>query len=141
MTIKDTLKVDGQDAAWRTAGSQFVKMTRDPLVGLLTRHLGHGDSDEARAKIAAFLDTELGKALLAGVLSMALTAMPKTGSAIPERMAKELRIASMAGVGDELADVLMGPLREVISMYLQDGPSGLPAVTVKDVGFVEKVKG
>lgn len=115
------LAPDATDAAWRMAGSQFLKLAKEPLVALLSRHLG---PDEAlRAKIAAFLDTELGTALLSSVLSAGLSALPLPPNDVSQRLARELRIGGMARAGDALADVLMGPLRQVAAMYLQ----GLPA--------------
>lgn len=126
--IVNTLKSDATEAAWRTAGSQLVKATRDPLAALLQRHLGP-DDESLRVKIAAFLQTDVGTSLLAGMLSVGLTAMGQAGGEVPARLAKELRIRSMAGLGDSLSDVLMGPLREVISTYLQgtlEAPPGPP---------------
>ena len=127
LTIAQTLEVDAIASAWRLAGSQFVKLAKEPLVALLSRHLGP-DDDSMRARIAAFLDTELGTALLAGVLSAGLTAMPTppgSGAAsINGQLARELRVRSMAATGDLIADVLMGPLRQVAVMYLSGAPSG-----------------
>jgi hypothetical protein len=124
--LLETLKVDATDAAWRTAGSQFVKLARDPLVGVLCRHLGP-DDPALRARVAAFLQTELGGAMLSAVLSAGLTALPPTVGPVPERLARELRVRAMSGVGDTLADVLMGPLREVAALYLRDAPAPLDA--------------
>ena len=118
-----TLEVDASDAAWRLAGSQFVKLARDPLVALLSRHLAPGD-ESVRAKVAAFLETELGVSMLAAFLSMGLQAVPNTTNTdVPQKLARELRVRAMAGAGDVVADVLMGPLRQVMVMYLQGVPT------------------
>ena len=127
-SITKTLATDATEAAWRTAGSQFVKLAREPLVGLLTRHLAPGD-DAFRARLAAFLETELGTALLASMLSASLSAMPQTTGDVPQKLARELRVRAMADAGDVLADVLMGPLRQVMALYLQD-PQGAPQLGV-----------
>lgn len=127
---KTALKSDAHDAAWRTAGSQMVKLTRDPLVGLLSRHLGP-DDESLRKKIAEFLSTEVGTALVAALLSTALSVVPST-SEVPQRLARELRVKAMSDMGDLTADVLMGPLRQVIALYLQGVPeveeSSMPAL-------------
>lgn len=130
--ILDTVKADAIASAWRLAGSQFVKLAKEPLVATLSRHLGP-DDDSMRARIAAFLDTELGIALLSGVLSAGLSAMPtppnSQAASINGQLARELRVRSMAATGDLIADVLMGPLRQVAVMYLSgdsSGPMGLP---------------
>ena len=116
-----TLQTDAMDAAWRTAATQFVKLTREPLVAVLQRHLGPED-ESMRAKIAAFFDTEVGAALLSSLLSLGLAAMPGAAGEVPQRLSRELRVRAMANMGDLVADVLMGPLRQVMALYLQDMP-------------------
>lgn len=113
-----TLKTDATDAAWRTAGSQFIKLAREPLVALLSRHLGP-DDEALRGRIARFLETELGTAMLTALLSVGLSSLPSTGSPIPEKLARELRIRSMADTADVVADVIAEPLRKVMAAYLQ----------------------
>lgn len=130
------LSTDAADAAWRLAGSQFLKLAREPIVALLSRHLGP-DDDSIRGRVAEFLETELGAALLAGVLAAGLTAMPGQGAHAP-RLAQELRVRAMAGAGDVLADVVMGPLREVAVSYLQDQPVGF--VLARDPDVAEMMK-
>ena len=119
-TLVETAKTDATDAAWRMAGSQFTKLAKEPLVALLSRHISP-DDESLRGRVAAFLETELGAAILSGVLSAGLSAIPAVGphGQVVERLGRELRVKSMAGVGDSLADVLMGPLRQVAVMYLQ----------------------
>lgn len=123
--IMKTLQNDAVDAAWRTAASQFVKMTREPLVAVMSRHLGP-DDESMRKRIADFLNTEIGTALLTSVLSVGLAAMPGTAGETPQRLARELRVKAMTDMGDVVADVLMGPLRQVMAMYLQGVPANLP---------------
>ena len=121
-----SLEVDATDAAWRLAGSQFVKLAREPIVALLSRHLGP-DDPSLRARIAAFLDTELGASLLSGVLSLGLSAMPLPAGDVAHKLSRELRIRAMAGTSDVVADVLMGPLRQVAVTYLQGAGKTEPA--------------
>ncbi len=116
------LTPDATDAAWRIAGTQLVKLTREPLVAALSRNLGPGD-EALRARIAAFLDTELGTALVTAMLSLGLSAMPAMSlpgvgaNAVP-RLAQELRIKAMADAADFAADLFMGPLRESLAMLI-----------------------
>ncbi len=117
-----SLGPDATDAAWRIAGAQLVKLTREPLVAALSRNLGPGD-EALRARIAMFLDTELGTAMVTAVLSIALSAMPAIplpgagANAVP-RLAQELRVKAMADAADFAADLFMGPLRESLSMFI-----------------------
>lgn len=125
-----TLSLDAEAAAWRLAGSQFVKLARDPIVALLSRHLAPGD-ESLRARIAAFLGTELGASLLAAMLSAGLssaTFLPGANHEVTERLGRELRVRALAGTGDVLADVVMGPLREVMAGALSGTLSGVPQV-------------
>ncbi|MDP3278980.1 MAG: hypothetical protein Q8Q09_27555 [Deltaproteobacteria bacterium] len=124
--LLETLEHDAQDAAWRLAGSQFVKLMRDPLVGLLSRHLAPGD-ESMRGRIASFLDTELGTSLLSAMLSAALGSLPRAAGPVPDRLARELRVRAMTDAGDVVADLVMGPLRQVMALYLQD-PSFVGAI-------------
>lgn len=141
-SLVGVLRNDANDAAWRLAGSQFVKLTRDPLAGALTRHLGPGD-ESLRARIAAFLETELGTALLASLLSAGLSALPQGlgPGDVTDRLARELRVRAMAGAGDVMADVLMGPLREVMAMYLRGVPETEPGRTEGPPGLPEGTNG
>jgi hypothetical protein len=137
-TLK-TLEVDATDAAWRMAGSQFIKLAKEPIVALLSRHLGP-DDESMRAKIAAFLDTELGTALLSSLLSVGLSALPLPPNDVSQRLSRELRIAGMARAGDAVADVLMGPLRQVAVMYLQGVPTTSEPAALPGNASVEQLK-
>lgn len=133
--IITTLKTDATDAAWRTAGSQLVKATRDPLSALLCRHLGPED-DALRGKIGAFLQTELGSSMLSAFLSIGLSTMPETE--ITKKLSKELRIRAMAGTSDVMADVFMQPLREVMSTALRDVTPAIPTIPASSKTLTEQ---
>lgn len=123
---------DVLDAAWRTGTGQFVKLARDPLAALISRHLGPGD-ESLRGKIAAFLETELGTALVSALLSAGLSALPNGTSrmiglspAQLARLTQELRVKAMADAGDVVADLLMGPLRQLFVAMIASGGLNLP---------------
>ena len=120
-----TLAADADAAAWRVAGNQLVKLVKEPAVALLQRGLGGEGDDTLREKIARFLDTEIGVALFSALISTGLLVLP-TNDPIVKRLAQELRIKFMAGAGDVVADVFMGPLRQVAAMYLQGVPTETP---------------
>lgn len=111
---------DAAEAAWRTAGSQYVKAVKEPLVALIARHLGP-DDPSLRARIAGFVDSPVGEALLAALLSAGLGLVPGMGG-VPAKMSRELRVRAMAGGADLALDVLAAPLREVLALYLRDVP-------------------
>jgi len=116
------LAPDAADAAWRVAGAQLIKLTRAPLVAALARHLGPGD-EALRARLAAFLETELGTAVLTALVSAGLSAMPAlplpgVGAQAVPRLARELRVQAMADAADWTADLLAGPLREALATWI-----------------------
>lgn len=131
----EAAKADVQDAVWRTGGRQIVRLARDPAAATLARHLAPGD-DALRGKIAAFLLTPAGTAALTGFLALALSGVARTPVApqlaqTAEALARELRVQAMADGGDLLAELIMGPLREVMATVLRDTPAALPDVGVR----------
>lgn len=120
-TLWSGLEADARDAAWRVAGAQFLALVREPFAALLQRGVAPDDAG-FRARAAAFLETELGAALLAVVLSAALGALPEMGGT-PTRLARELRVRGLAGAGDALAELVTGPLRAVVAEQLRGAPT------------------
>lgn len=123
MSVLQQVSNEASDAAYRTAAKQLVKLVKEPLIAAIQRHLGPGD-DGVRAKIAAFLETDMGGFVIQTLIAASMSMVPNT---LPqqERLARELRVSSMADAGDMVADLLMGPLRDVISTYLKDVPHGI----------------
>ncbi len=117
--VLETVKSDGADAAWRVAGVQFVRLAREPLIAKLAERLSPGD-ESMRVKMAAFLATDAGEALVGMFLSLGLGMMPKSFGSVPERLAQELRVASMAGALDMVTEVVTKPLRELITSGILD---------------------
>lgn len=147
--MTDTLKNDGKEAAVRVAARQGTKLVVEPLAALLCRHMGD-DSPEFRAKVGRFLQTDLGRAIAMGAFSAGLSALPLEGNH-KDAIARELRVEAMAMLGDELAEVFIGPLREVTALYLKGFPQEeapleeLPSGEVlshasegQEIGVVEK---
>lgn len=122
------LKDDAADAGTRVMAKQFVKLAREPAVALLSRNLAP-DDEGMRAKVAAFLETEMGTAVMQMLLSSALMVVPESaaGGELASDISRELRVAFMADAGDMLAEVVVAPLREVMSKAL----AGTPAIRVE----------
>ena len=117
--VIDTVKSDSADAAWRVAGNQLVRLARDPLIAKLSENMAPGDP-ATRIKIAAFLSTEFGEAVLAGVLALGLEMAPKKLGIVPGRLAQELRVKAFAASFDVLAEMVTKPVRDLISSGLLD---------------------
>jgi len=116
---------DGVEAGYRLAGKQFTKLTKEPFIAAIAKSIDKSD-DSLRSKLAAFFDTDLGEAFFQSMLSLGLSALPKNLGQQPELLARELRVQAMTTVGDEVADLLMGPMRQVIMTYLST-----PSVTTQ----------
>jgi len=112
----EALKEDGQEAAYRLAGKQFTKLTRDAFVAAIAKQ---AQGDEAfRNRLASFFATDLGEAVLQSMLSLGLSTLPKNMGEHPQILSRELRVQAMTTVGDVAADLIMEPLRQVAVMYL-----------------------
>jgi hypothetical protein len=137
-----TMTSDATAAAWRIAGNQLIKLTKEPLVAALSRNLGPGD-DALRVRIAQFLDTELGTAIVAALVSAGLSALPSIAlpgvstNAVP-KLAQELRVKAMADAADFAADLLIGPLRESLALMILGANTQpeTPASLTSSDGFV-----
>jgi hypothetical protein len=114
------------EAATRAAGSQLLKLVRENACALLCRHLG-ADDPALRARVAAFLATDIGTAALAATLSLALTTLPAGAGDLPRVLARELRVRALGDTADVVADLLLEPLRAVSADFLR-GTAPLAAV-------------
>jgi hypothetical protein len=111
---------DGRKMATRMAGKQIVKAIQEPLVAALAAQLGPGD-EALKAKIALFLATDIGKALLGGLVSAGLSAANGTiikksdQMMICAELAEDMKIEAGAVAMDAVVDVIMGPARSIIT--------------------------
>lgn len=117
---------DSNAAAWRVASVQLVRLAKEPFLAILSKSLAPGD-DAFRERLRLLLDTEMGNALMSAILAIALTSagslgIPLAQGAQPEKLAHELRVSSMAITGDLLADLLVGPVMQVVTTYLRAVP-------------------
>lgn len=106
----------------RIVAKQIVVRTRPIIVDLLTKQFGKKDKSFG-AKLTMMLESPLGTAFHAMILSFLINAMPqKLRDKVPfvERVVEELRISSVADAGNMVADMVLGPLMELASMYFQN---------------------
>ena len=132
MKIADTLEGiadDTREASMRMMSSQLVKLTREPLVALLTRNLGLEDNESSRAKVAMFLKSPLGDAMVSGMLSMGVASLPVKND-IKQLVSRELRLRAMGTAMDEAVDLIMEPFRTVTAQLI----SGQTSIGLLDSG-------
>lgn len=107
-------EADLRQAKVRVAGRQLAKMTTVPLAMATGMNL----------------DNQVGQAVLQVGLSLALPhvqAGPRT-----EELSKEMRIDGMALLGDEIVDLIAGPLRQVLADMLSPKEHVPPAVPLQE---------
>jgi hypothetical protein len=118
---------EAKEALDRTLASQLGLMVRDSLVGLLGRSDG-----QLAASVAVLMKTSLGKSLTMGSLSLGLTLaeakMPASWHPNVARLGHELSVGALSLAGDELADLVTWPLREVMSTLLGSNPEEMVAL-------------
>ena len=120
---------DGKEAAKRLAGKQFVKLVREPLAAAIARGINPND-EGLRQRASEFLRSDLGEVFMGGFLSLGLEMAPSVSGGVNKEIARELRIEAMANGGDQLLDVVMGPLRAVVSSFVQgEIPAALEQVS------------
>ena len=61
---------------------------------------------------------------MSAVLSAGLSALPLPPNEATTRLARELRVASMARAGDAIANVITGPLLQAFTLFIQGGAPG-----------------
>lgn len=116
--IVNQLKGEGEEAAYRVAVRQMTKLLVEPLSAAIA---GPDATAETRNRIAEFLRSPMGMSFVQLAASAALTSstkFAKVDSDVVSRISKELRITAMAEGADAMAEVVMAPLRQVMSMYL-----------------------
>ena len=112
-TVKTQATKDAKEALYRTGAKKAVDASRALIVtGLKTKTKGN-----ARAKqIAAFLETDHGRAALSVILGNLPLVMPQLATD-PRftKLAAEMRVAGLQHVTDLLADELAGPVTAIFT--------------------------
>ncbi len=118
--IMDILKVDGEDAMYRIAGTQMTRGTKAALLKLLEQQ-GHG-SERVKA-ISEILDTEGGSAAIAMLLGMMLHYLPQINQdPRAQRLSKEFRVKGMEIAGNAVFDVAISSFLPVLLESLKTLP-------------------
>jgi hypothetical protein len=112
-TVKTQVTKDAKEALYRTGAKKAVDASRALIVtGLKSKTKGN-----ARAKqIAAFLETDHGRAALSVILGNLPLVMPQLATD-PRfmKLAAEMRVAGLQHVTDLLADELAGPVTAIFT--------------------------
>jgi len=115
---------EAQVAGVRIAANQLCTLVQAPLAKALAAKFAANPDEQGpmTANIVSFLQSDFGKALIAGVLAVGLTQLSTSGFQIPgipagsiASVARELRIMAMEVAGNEAIEIFAGPLREALA--------------------------
>lgn len=120
VSLMDLLKSDGEDAAYRVAGTQMTNGTKLALLKLLEKQ---GHSSESLKAISELLETEAGNAAIAFALGMLLHYLPQINTDLRvQKLSKEFRVHGMSTAGNAVAGLLTESLLPVILESLNTLP-------------------
>jgi hypothetical protein len=126
-SFMDKLKVNAEDAAYRVAATQMTTGTKAAILAIMEKQ---GQGSERIAAIAEMLDTEVGSALVAGLLGLGLAYAPMVSEdPRAQRLADEFQVSGMATVGNAVVGIAMEHFVPVVMGAL----STLPQPTVKQM--------
>lgn len=113
----DTTKQDLAHAGYRVTATQFVRTVKEPLVTALTKNMSKGKAKQMTKALGQFFDSDVGEAFLSVMLAVAVAQVPlPNGMETKKRhLTEELRVMSYSTLGNTLADILMGPMRDALS--------------------------
>lgn len=111
------VKNDLSTASIRIQARQFLNLVQEPIAANLASKIDPNNADPGmKDKLIKFFGTESGKAIFGILVSLIVETFGFENDMI-KAINKEIRIESMAVIGDEVADVVMGPLREVLANF------------------------
>ncbi len=108
---------DVKDASYRVGAIQLVELVREPLVAKMVASHGALPARKRRElsnSLMLFFNSDYGKALLAGLAGIGLSTLPFDNEHI-KALGKELRVNSATIGMNAIAEVFMGPVRQVLA--------------------------
>lgn len=94
----NTLKDNSKEAAYRVAGTQVIKATKNGLLQAMRRK---GITNKHVDTVSNLLDTELGTAGLSTVVGLILTHLPRfKDDTLAQGIAKEFSVGGLAAAGN-----------------------------------------
>lgn len=94
-----------ESALWRTATERTLDAARRPAIRAIVARTGNSEQ-----KVAAFLDSREGTALLAYALGVAIPQIPQLASPKWLRLSRELRVLGAKQLTDLAAEQFVDPL-------------------------------
>ena len=140
----ETISNDGKAMALRAGAKQAVKLVQTPLVTALAAKMAPGD-EAMRQKIALFLATDVGEAVIGLMLSLATQVGAGKIAKDPSHvkllgdLSRELYLESGAKAMDFVADIAMGPVREGMGVMIGMLDSGVAMTALPEMPNIENL--
>ncbi len=143
--VLDTVVDDSKEIAIRMGAQQLAKGVREPLAAMLLAQLGLEDNNSTRAKIAGFLNSDIGLGLVSLVCSVGIKSLPLPGVAreVMDSLGKELRLQAEMSIATPVVEMVSAPMRYLLTEQVLLLPiPGLkkPAQLVENVVPVVEIK-
>ncbi len=123
----DSVKKDSKAAGYRVASTQISKMARAGLSKVLK---SQGFKTKQVNQIMGLLETEIGRAVVSGLLGVIFPNIPSLGKdPRVQKLASELRIDGMTTIGNELINEVMA----MVGPGLMEIFNTLPQVSLDDI--------
>jgi hypothetical protein len=116
------------EATVRASTAQFIDTSKVPIKRLLIKALGV-KSKAQREKLEAFLDSDLGSALIGSMVAVGLTGLAEVDehgnpTNTVGMLAKEARISSIATIEKQVLSLFSKPLENFMENVLMDDNTG-----------------
>ena len=121
--VIDAGKEDAPEVLVRVSARKLVKMARGPIELALSQGLNI-ENEETKKQIASLMASPVGEAMVSVVLSLVLGALPlpQNQRSKMDLLVTELRRNGETVAGDTVADILTGPIRELLGNQLGSLP-------------------
>jgi len=121
-SAKTALVSEASDAVWRVAADQYLETAKTPVIAAFYSGVGlegkAKSSSLAREYIGRFLESDMGEATFTYLLSFSTEFLPYQ-KPIAKRIARELRIKSLAVIGNKVANTFMKPMRDAMDVAIR----------------------
>lgn len=133
-----------KDAHSRVEARQIIRLIRDPLILSLSMRLSKNDEDrqELTVKLAEFLKSPFGEALLFGFTGVVIHTKAFGSLGIggeKSELSRELMVQGVASAEDAGIEMVVAPMREILAGVIAGVPSFSSALS-GDFGNLQKLE-
>ena len=134
--VKQSIKSDAVNASYRIAAKNMVKIVKKPLINVLKKQ---GMNKPSLDMVGAFLETEMGGALVTYVVGAAISGIPMlSDNEKAARIAEECRIAGFETLGTNIVEFAienLGPVFSEVVKAINSQPEITPGAKSKPLSL------